>query len=399
MTATILVIDDSEVIIKMITHNFEREGHRVVGAKNGPDGLEMATLYDPDVILLDVMMPEMDGYEVCRRLRQEEATGKTPIVMLTSMASIANMQAGFEAGADDYVTKPFEITELTLRINAILRRTMRDAPAVKTGRVISVFSLRGGCGCSSLAVNLTVGLSQMWATRSVLFDLALPVGVCDFMLALKPAYTLSDLAQKDTSEIDPALIEDTLFAHESGVRLMSGILEPHLAELVSDSLVSILIDQFRELAPYTVIDLAHNFSAPMLAALDKSDVIMMPITPDLNSVRLAASTLKVFDALGYERERIHIAVNWTFPKAGIAASKIESTIGHPISVVIPHVPSEWSEAINMGKPVITTTPNEVLAAMLQDLVWRLSDPEDKEKPPSRPTKMYQRTARRMNPTD
>jgi pilus assembly protein CpaE len=398
MAARILIIDDSTTITKLVKYQFVAEGYDVVTAEDGPAGLQAAEEYTPDLILLDVMMPEMDGYEVCRRLRAMEKTRSTPIVMLTSMTSIANMQAGFEAGADDYITKPFESAELKMRVGAILRRSGRvqaDEQAL-TGRVITIFSLRGGAGCSSLATNLAVGLSQLWRTEAVLVDLALPTGLCDVMLNLKPSNNLGTLAQQEVGNIDWEYINNILVTHPaSRTRLLGGIVAPHEAELVSDNLVMFLLDHLSAKSHYVVVDTSHNFSPPILAALDRADHILMPITPDISSVRLALSTLKVFDQLGYPEEKVDVIVNWTFPKAGIAANRIEKAIGHPVRMVIPHVPAAWSEAINEGVPVISRDdPESPLVAMLEDLAWRMSSPADRGKKPVEPGEMWQRVIRR-----
>jgi pilus assembly protein CpaE len=399
VTARILIIDDSTTITKLVKYQFMADGYDVVTADDGPAGLKAAEEYDPDLILLDVMMPDMDGYEVCRRLRTMEKFRSTPIVMLTSMSSIANMQAGFEAGADDYITKPFESTELKMRVGAILRRSGRIQGAgaeVSTGKVITIFSLRGGAGCSSLATNLAVGLSQLWRTEAVLVDLALPTGLCDVMLNLKPGNNLGTLAQQEVGNIDWEYINNILVTHPaSHTRLLGGIVAPHEAELVSDNLVMFLLDHLSAQSHYVVIDTSHNFSPPILAALDLADHILMPITPDISSVRLALSTLKVFDQLGYPEEKVDVIVNWTFPKAGIATNRIEKAIGHPVRMVIPHVPAAWSEAINEGVPVISRDdPNSPLVSMLEDLAWRMSSPVDRSKKPVDPSEMWQRVVKR-----
>ena len=366
MATRILVIDDTKLITKIVYYQFSAAGYEVLVANDGPTGLKMASAQRPDLILLDVQMPGMDGYEVCRRLRRQKETANTPIIMLTSMSSLSNMQAGFEAGADDYITKPFEAAELKMRVSAMLRRAQRQvAPeTAPTEQVIAVFSLRGGAGCSSLAVNLAVGLSQLWAAQTILLDLALPTGLCDIMLNLRPKYNLSDLTEHDVDIIDEEMILGYLSQHETGVRLLGGVVNPLRAELVTDNLVSYLLEHLRRLSPYVVIDTAHAFSPPVLAALDNADQILMPLTPDMNSVRLAVSTLEVFDALGYDREKTTVIVNHTFPQAGIAPEKIEKAISHPVRLATPHTPAAWSEAINVGWPVIAGYPKTPLVAML-----------------------------------
>ena len=118
---TVLVVDDDPVIVNLLRVNFEIEGYTVLTATTGEAGLAQARSGGPDVIVLDVMMPGMDGIEVARRLRAEEDTRKIPIIMLSAKAQSSDIQAGL-AVADEYVTKPFEPIELLDRVATALAR-------------------------------------------------------------------------------------------------------------------------------------------------------------------------------------------------------------------------------------------------------------------------------------
>jgi len=125
MAKTILIIEDEKSIADILSFNLEREGYAVLLAADGQSGLDRALRTPPDLILLDVMLPIMDGYEVCRRLRQEKAN--TPIIMLTAREDEEDKVLGLELGADDYMTKPFSIKELLARIRANTRRSSADS--------------------------------------------------------------------------------------------------------------------------------------------------------------------------------------------------------------------------------------------------------------------------------
>jgi two-component system alkaline phosphatase synthesis response regulator PhoP len=119
---TILIIDDEDDIRAILTYNLEKENYRVLNASNGKDGIELAQQHTPDLVLLDVMMPEMDGIEVCEFLRADPKTENISICFLTARSEDYSQIAGLEAGADDYVSKPIKPKVLVSRIKAILRR-------------------------------------------------------------------------------------------------------------------------------------------------------------------------------------------------------------------------------------------------------------------------------------
>ncbi len=138
MARTILVVDDEPTLRETLAESLESEGFRVLQAGEGPSALQMFRAHRPDLILLDLMLPELSGVEVCRIVRQES---DVPILMLTAKDSEVDKVVGLELGADDYVTKPFSLRELLARIRALLRRTEQTtpveapAPTVSLGRV------------------------------------------------------------------------------------------------------------------------------------------------------------------------------------------------------------------------------------------------------------------------
>jgi two-component system response regulator MprA len=133
MVKTILVIEDEERILQFLRRGLSYEGYRVETAVNGSDGLHIAQEQSPDLVVLDWMLPELepglDGLEVCRRLR---ATSDVPILMLTAKDSVADRVQGLDAGADDYLVKPFALNELLARVRALIRRSRSDEPEILT---------------------------------------------------------------------------------------------------------------------------------------------------------------------------------------------------------------------------------------------------------------------------
>jgi two-component system, OmpR family, alkaline phosphatase synthesis response regulator PhoP len=118
----ILVVEDDKDIVKMLEYNLKKEGFKVITASDGEDALDLAVRQYPDLILLDLMLPGIDGLEVCKSLKKESKTSPIPVIMLTAKGQEADKVVGLELGADDYITKPFSLRELIARIKAVLRR-------------------------------------------------------------------------------------------------------------------------------------------------------------------------------------------------------------------------------------------------------------------------------------
>lgn len=119
----ILVVDDEPHIVQLITFNLEKNGYKVISADNGLDGLKMAKSELPQLVLLDLMLPELDGYDVCREIRRDNNISSMPVIMITAKSEELDKILGLELGADDYITKPFSVRELVARVKAVLRRT------------------------------------------------------------------------------------------------------------------------------------------------------------------------------------------------------------------------------------------------------------------------------------
>ncbi len=158
MAQKVLVVDDEKLIVKGIRFSLEQDGFEVDSAYDGEEALEMARANDYDIILLDVMLPKLDGFEVCQQIREFSSV---PIIMLTAKGDDMDKILGLEYGADDYVTKPFNILEVKARLKAIMRRARQKDVQPKTAKVIEAGDLKMDCESRRVyiagkEINLTV---------------------------------------------------------------------------------------------------------------------------------------------------------------------------------------------------------------------------------------------------
>ena len=134
----ILVIDDDITINELVKINLELNGYKVFSAINGDDGFALAKQELPDLIILDVMMPNVDGFTVAKRIRENTLTEDTPILMLTALSQLSDKVKGFDIGVDDYLVKPFEIEELLVRVRALLKRTNSIPKSLTTKEILTI---------------------------------------------------------------------------------------------------------------------------------------------------------------------------------------------------------------------------------------------------------------------
>lgn len=138
MKPTILVVDDETDLVHLLRYNLEREGYNVLCAYDGSNACKLAEESTPDLMILDLMLPDSSGYDVCRHLKKSPATSKIPVIMLTARSAEYDRIKGFECGAEDYVVKPFSPKELVLRVKALLGRTRKDSPVVIRHGLLSI---------------------------------------------------------------------------------------------------------------------------------------------------------------------------------------------------------------------------------------------------------------------
>src|ERR1041384_2488964 len=262
----VLIIDDEPINHQLVAHALEPLHYELYFSENGNDGVAKARNLGPDIIITDVMMPDINGYEVTRILRREPQFAATPILVLTAQSGLQDKVKSFEAGADDHITKPFEAAELVARVTALLRRTealrssQREIQEIKSARMIAVHSLRGGTGASTLAVNLSVGLASLWRKPTALLDLTMTGGQVAMMLNLPLKRTWTDIARYTADDLDMDVVRSIVGEHESGLSFIAAPTFPSEAETLHSDTLGAALRLIKGQFEYVVADLPHDFS-------------------------------------------------------------------------------------------------------------------------------------------
>jgi pilus assembly protein CpaE len=393
----ILFIDDDPINHQLVARALQPLGHQLSFAENGTSGLAQARTTRPDLIITDVIMPDINGYEVTRQLRRDPQFAATPVLVLTAQSGLQDKLQAFESGADDYLSKPFEPAELVARVSALLRRVemapLAPQNAGQTAQMIAVHSLRGGTGASTLAVNLALSLSNLWG-RTILLDLTMTAGQVALMLNMNLRRTWADIARFKAGEVDMESLQSVISTHDSGLSFIAAPTFPEEGEaLHGDNLLTVL-NLLKGQYDYIVADLPHDFSDIALTALDAADLILMVGTPDMASIRATAAALDSYSKLGYSKEKIKPLLNAIFPRSSLSKEKIEAAMGMDFVASVPHVPDIVVEAINFGRPLVHEKPQEPISALLEDFAFFLSKKEHKKAKPDNPTEAWNRVYKR-----
>ncbi len=403
MPKQILLVDDDEMLRKMTRALLARQGFDVIAVEDGPKTLDQLKTTRPDIILLDVMMPGMDGFTVCREIRANPATARIPIIMLTALDSVENKVKGFEAGADDYLAKPCDTIELVARINVLIRRAEAQAPQIavpattiarETARTIAVFSLRGGAGVSTISVNVAAGLSQLWEMQVALVDMVAVAGQSALFLNQSLRNTWTDLCKMEVIDEDAVL--SAMLPHESRVRTLASPRRPEESELLTTEKVRTTLELLRSTFPYVVLDMPHDLSERSLTALDQSDIILIITQPEIASLRAASMAMEIFEALKFnEHKKVYIILNWTFPRHGLAFKDIERMLKSKIDLILPYAADEFVTALNIGNPPVLSDPESPLGVIFEDIAMALSKDAQLKVRPERPTMAWKRVTERI----
>ena len=370
--ARILVIDDDSHALRLIEFALTKAGHEVVTARKGEEGLQKAFQQPPDLLIIDLMMPHMDGYEVCRCLRQNERTIDTPIMVFTARIQEIDRQTALEVGANEFLTKTATPDELVSKVESLLASEVSVSRAeAKPGQAIALFSLRGGVGVSSIAVNLAVALARQPNQKVALLDLCFLSNSVPLMLNVRPKLSLAGLLKEGTT-ISLGSLEKHMVAHSSGVKVLPVILSPTRAAPIPAKTVEHVLSVLKSGFNYIIVDTPSSLDDMTLAALIHSDQVILVLVPEVASIQATTVTLQALRSLGLSEEAIVPIVNHTFAKGGLSLVTIQNALKRPIKAVIPHEPELPIQAINRGTPMVLSQPSSAMATVIQELASVLS---------------------------
>jgi len=369
MAAKILIVDDDPNVQRVLTYTLKQEGYEVLVASDGAEGFKLWGTESPAVVLLDVMLPKLDGYQVATKIRAEEGpTSHVPIIMLTAEREVEQRVRGLRAGADDYLIKPFHQAELLARIKSLLARFgPREGTSGRPplGRVAAFYGAKGGVGTTTIAINAAIALHRDLGRRVVLVDANLQFG--DHRVFLDLGLDRKSILDVVTApSIDLDLVQNVVVKHDSGIDLLLAPPSPEAAELVTDEHVRTIIDVLREAYDYIIVDIDKRLDEVNLKILDAADMFFVVMTADLSCLKNVRLVLETVGHLGVERAKVRLVLNRSTAFTGINVKNAESALKRSIDHQVLNEYRGAISALNSGSPFMFSKPDSPLGRSLHD---------------------------------
>jgi pilus assembly protein CpaE len=377
MSEKILIIDDDLDTLRLVGLMLQRQGYQISAATNGQQGLDKAFDEDPDLILLDIMMPDMDGYEVTRRLRKNPSTMETPILMFTAKTQLDDKVIGFEVGANDYLTKPTHPSELQARVKTLLSRSNEKKEVSGSGLdenhgfVIGVLGARGGVGTTTLAVNLAASLRSRTKSDVIVAEMLPGQGALALDLgASNPTGLVDLLGLPKLNEITREKVREALVGEPSGLKLLLSSDRPRDMHLINQTAnYELIIKRLAGLARFVVLDLGVGLQpfAEKILPLCNETLIVIEGVP--NTIIHAKALIDDIAGLGLSRRSVQVVLNNRIRSdTQLPSSQVQTKLGHEIASTLTPAPELFVQATRMQTPAVLCQPESLTTRQIMKLV-------------------------------
>jgi CheY-like chemotaxis protein len=398
----VLLIDDEQFYFKLIRKTLKEAEYELEYAKSGNEGLAKIPSFEPDMLIVDLKLPEMDGFEILDRIRRDPTFGHIPVIVITAQDELSEKLKAFELGADDYMVKPFQPEELVARMGILARRgkAMRMVKEMESTRksnvsVVTVHSLRGGVGCSSIVVNLGLAFQKLWGKSTLLLDGVLTAGQVALMLDAKPGATWENLVGIDPENFDEAVVNEMMIRHNSGIRYIASPRYPIATDTFTNDTLHLFMEQIKQHNEFIVVDTSHDFSDMTIQLLSMSGTILLVMAPEMASLRTTLSALEIYDRLAIPLEKVKIVLNNNSSSPAIKQAQLEKVLKRPIDFVLPFEAGEVNRALNFGQPFIVSNPDLQICLNLEKMAYMMSDDSYKAIPPAVPSQTWKRVTSQL----
>jgi pilus assembly protein CpaE len=371
--AHIFVIDDDEQLLRMVGLMLERGGHTTTLLNNPMEGLERIKDDEPDLVVLDVMMPIMNGHDVTRQIRNTKGLEDLPILILTARSQDIDRTTALKSGANGYLSKPVTAQELLTQIDDLLVKKP-DARAPDQGLILALYGMRGGVGRTTIAVNLAAALRHQSHQEVCLVELGVSGGQAALHLRLQTRSHWLDLQQ--AGSLDWATVKNYLTLHPSGLRLLAAPPAPQSPEGMPADMVTALLDVLLENVTFVIVDAPGVLNESFKVVMSRADMALHVVSPDVVALQTVVSTNRALAQAGIKpRYKSHI-LNQIMPTASLSNNAVERGLNARIAFHIEYDRNQ-PRALTQGVPLALTSAKSPLPTVVRrmaDVLWqRIAD--------------------------
>jgi DNA-binding response OmpR family regulator len=373
----IAVIDDEAPNRQYLTNLLSGAGFKVDSAGGGAEGVSLVEKERPDLVLLDLLMPEVDGFAVCERIRKGPVGPHTQIVVLTGLEGVDEKVRALELGADEYLVKPVENRELVTRIKTMMARAqeLRQQGSNIRGRLTVVAGAKGGIGTSTVATNLAATLAAgKDQDEVVLADLAVPVGALATMLNIPaPNRWLWKEIMEEGSGTAFQLAGFLMRSQQyPSIRLLPGVRPGSPYRALAAESFSGLAGMLRGLAPHVVVDVGNQPSPFVPPLLREADVILIVVEPEILCVELTTQFLNRLQETGILGHRMRLCISNPHGSLQLSRSEVAAALKMEAVATILYQRDEFSAASKRRLPLVVQQPQGPTATQFQELAKALA---------------------------
>ncbi|HEY8679955.1 MAG TPA: response regulator [Candidatus Dormibacteraeota bacterium] len=366
----ILIAEDDPLNRVLLATFLEEAGYRVGVAANGMQALKLIRDGMPDLVITDVNMPEMNGLELCRRLRSHHKLARIPIIMLSGLTEPPEILAGYAEGADDYVGKPIDFAVLGAKIEALMLRGRDIQASDPKAGVILFMHAKGGAGSTTLVVNLACLLQRISATGACVLDLSLGFGNAAYQLGLKPRLSLADLALQPAEQMNEAMFAKFITSIPGGPSLVRAADRPEHGQLVSVPSIQLALENLRDRYQYILVDAPTSLSEHILAAVDTADLVWVVTGPSRAELTATSELLKLLVRLEVPLARQLLILDQNRPD--VTADDPAAILGRRPDLTI-RFSADIMEAVDSGAPLAQSDPEADSLGTIAELAAGLED--------------------------
>ncbi len=371
--ARIYVIDDDAQLLRMVGLMLERGGHAVTLLNNPIDGLEQIRADKPELLVLDVMMPNMSGHDLAKEVRKDKNLADLPILMLTARSQEVDRITAIKSGASDYLSKPVTSQELMEHVEKLLSgATQQEEPSSSTeqGIIITVYGLRGGAGRTTLAVNLASALRRVSHQEVCLLDLSPSGGQAVMHMRLQPRASWLDLP--DGANLGWETVKEMLTIHPSGLKVLAAPVKPQQPNALSGERTAQLLQLLQENILFTVIDAPSMLTDSFITAVSMADMGLHVVNPELVSVQTAVKLNRFLTKKNIQINRKTHLSNQLSPDAQLAQTAVERGLNSKLAFQI-GFDANQARAMAQGVPLALTpakTAIPTVTARMAEVIWK-----------------------------